>query len=365
MSALERWNETATTSAPGACRGHRRSSRDAAARRRWREDRLRRHQQDQGSRGCAAELEGHGRVELADRRVRSAADRLPEHPEGRRMGRREDEGVGPAERRAGAVAEPDNGFPRGWTNDKFYLAAVSPQAFPIPGTPSAWTPGTERPRPRRRDARDRNDGGGPAEVRRQAEGQVGDRRRPRPTCAAFWNRAGDALRRGKSSTGWKPDAAGPEFGVDAAGGGRGGRGGRGGAAGAGRGGRRRRPPFNRNDVLPRRRRARHASRPRRAATASTRSAAAAHGRSGATLLPAITIPAEQYGRIARMLDKGVPVTIEADIKNTYHPNPMMFNVVGEIPRHRQGGRGRDARRALRLVARVDGRDRQRGRHRRR
>jgi hypothetical protein len=49
-----------------------------------------------------------------------------------------------------------------------------------------------------------------------------------------------------------------------------------------------------------------------------------------TALMAITIPAEQYGRIARMLDKKIPVTIEADIKNTYFPNPPMFNVVGEI-----------------------------------
>jgi hypothetical protein len=32
--------------------------------------------------------------------------------------------------------------PRGWSNDKFYMAAVSPQAFAIPGTPTAWTPGT-------------------------------------------------------------------------------------------------------------------------------------------------------------------------------------------------------------------------------
>ena len=39
-------------------------------------------------------------------------------------------------------------FAHGWSNDKFYLAAVSPQAFPIPGTPVAWTPGTERPRAR-------------------------------------------------------------------------------------------------------------------------------------------------------------------------------------------------------------------------
>src|SRR4029078_364697 len=29
--------------------------------------------------------------------------------------------------------------------------------------------------------------------------------------------------------------------------------------------------------------------------------------------------------------KNVPVTIEADIKNTYTSNPPMFNVVGELP----------------------------------
>ena len=49
-----------------------------------------------------------------------------------------------------------------------------------------------------------------------------------------------------------------------------------------------------------------------------------------TSLPAVAIPAEQYGRIARMLAKNQKVVIEADIKNTYTPNPPMFNVVGEI-----------------------------------
>lgn len=34
-------------------------------------------------------------------------------------------------------------FPRGWTNDKFYMAAVSPQAFPMTGMSTAWTPGTK------------------------------------------------------------------------------------------------------------------------------------------------------------------------------------------------------------------------------
>ena len=50
----------------------------------------------------------------------------------------------------------------------------------------------------------------------------------------------------------------------------------------------------------------------------------------ATILPAITVAAEHYNRIARMLMKNIPVTLEADIKNTYHPKPTMFNVVGEI-----------------------------------
>ena len=50
----------------------------------------------------------------------------------------------------GAAMEPwtadptgnNNGFPRGWVNEKFYLAAVSPQQVPIVGTPTGWTPGT-------------------------------------------------------------------------------------------------------------------------------------------------------------------------------------------------------------------------------
>ena len=70
----------------------------------------------------------------------------------------------------------------------------------------------------------------------------------------------------------------------------------------------------------------------------------------ATTLPAVSIAAEHYDRIARMLAKKIPVTIEADIKNTFYPNPPVFNVVGEIHGHRQGGRGRAARRPHRHVA---------------
>lgn len=51
----------------------------------------------------------------------------------------------------GAALEPwptdptgtNNSFPRGWANSKFYLAAISPNSFPISGMSVAWTPGTK------------------------------------------------------------------------------------------------------------------------------------------------------------------------------------------------------------------------------
>lgn len=48
-------------------------------------------------------------------------------------------------------------------------------------------------------------------------------------------------------------------------------------------------------------------------------------------LPTISVAIEHYGRIARTLDKQMPVKIELDIKNTFHEDPMSFNVIAEIP----------------------------------
>jgi hypothetical protein len=46
----------------------------------------------------------------------------------------------------------------------------------------------------------------------------------------------------------------------------------------------------------------------------------------------LSIAAEHYGRIARMLEKGVPVSLQLDIQNRfYDDNLNSFNVVGEIP----------------------------------
>jgi Zn-dependent M28 family amino/carboxypeptidase len=213
-----------------------------------------------------------------------------------------------------------NGFDRGWTNDKFYMAAVSPQTFPIPGMPAGWTPGTS----------------GlvrgevvlvtetTAEELKQHAGKLRGKwilgQMP-PDVPAFWNPAATratAEELQRMELGTNP---GPEFGVaNPAGPGRGGQGRGRGAGGA--------APFNRNEWFK-----------AEGAAGILSTAPRGHGiyliGGNRTTDPdkgltQVSIPAEQYGRLARMVQKNLPVTIEADIKNTYHPNPAMFNVVGEI-----------------------------------
>jgi Zn-dependent M28 family amino/carboxypeptidase len=49
-------------------------------------------------------------------------------------------------------------------------------------------------------------------------------------------------------------------------------------------------------------------------------------------IPQLTIAAEHYGRIARTLEKDIPVTLELNVKNTFNEaDPNSFTIVGEIP----------------------------------
>jgi carboxypeptidase Q len=53
-------------------------------------------------------------------------------------------------------------------------------------------------------------------------------------------------------------------------------------------------------------------------------------------VPSIVIAVEHYGRLLRTLQKStaanpLAVTIEMEVKNTFHDDPMSFNVVGELP----------------------------------
>ncbi len=224
------------------------------------------------------------------------------------------------------------GFDRGWSNDKFYMAAVSPQSFPIVGTPTAWTPGTSGLVSAEAIVFTATTEEELAQFKGKLTGKwvlMG----PAPDVAAYWTPSSHRYTPQELEAIELGTPPGLELGV-APPGGRGGRGGGGApqqaAAGGRQGGANAAQQFNqkRNDFI----RDEHAL-----GTLST--AARGHGvytiggnrnADPATTLPAIAITAEHYGRIARLLAKNIPVTIEADIKNTYYPNPPMFNVVGEI-----------------------------------
>ena len=221
------------------------------------------------------------------------------------------------------------GFTTGWSNDKFYLAAVSPQAFPIPGTPSAWTPGTNGLVTGEAMLITETT---EADLQKYAGKLKGKFVLPSapPEVAAWWTAPAQRLTAEDLDRRETPVVQ--EFGVTPpggrAGGGRGAApGGRGGRAGA-PGGAPAAPPFSRNAFFL-----------KEGVVAIFATSARGHGiytiggnrnADPKTTLPSITIPAEHYGRMARMIQKGIPVTLEADIRNTFHPNPQMFNVVGEI-----------------------------------
>ena len=281
----------------------------------------------------------------------------------------------------------NNGFPCGWTNDKFYLQAVSPQSFSIPGTPSAWSPGTnglvrgevmlvtetaqdelqqkygagqlrgkwiissgpreiqafwqpqatrftkeeldnmETPR-RTNELGSTAPGGRGGGGRQGAPGGAPAAAPGQPTAAPGAAAGAPAAGRGATPaaaaapapSGTNPCAGTPPAAGATAPAGGGAGAGRGGQGGGG---------FNRNAFLK-----------AQGALGVLNTGNTGHGLytigGGSrsvdpnTLLAQISIPAEQYNRIARMLELKIPVTIEADIKNTYLSNPPMFNVVGEI-----------------------------------
>jgi carboxypeptidase Q len=213
------------------------------------------------------------------------------------------------------------GFARGWSNDKFYMAAVSPQAFPIPGTPTAWTPGTN--------------GLVRGEVvlvtdtaREDLQKYAGTLKgkwiltQAAPDVPAYWTAPStrntiEDLERMALAT-----PAAPEFGLSSPLSGRGG------------------PQAGNRAATLSATEARNEFFRTEGALGLLSTTQRGHGiyviggsraADPAKTLPAVIIPAEQYGRMARILAKNLPVTIEAEIRNTYHPNPEMFNVVGEIP----------------------------------
>ena len=279
-----------------------------------------------------------------------------------------------------------NGFDRGWTNDKFYMAFSSADGkFPIPGTPTAWTPGTNG-----------LVSGGVVLVTAATEEELaafkGKLRgkwiltQAAPDVAAYWDPIAKRYTTDQLQTMELQTPPGLEFGITPPGAGRGAQAGAPPAAQPGQRGAAAAQQVVGTPLAAPPAAAQAGQRGAAAAQSAQRGAAAAApagapaaaaqpapggGRGGqgaaaarnafflaegalgtistaprghgiytisgnraadpATTLPAIAIAAEQYNRIARMLDKNVAVTIEADIKNTFYPNPAVFNIVGELP----------------------------------
>jgi len=267
------------------------------------------------------------------------------------------------------------GFERGWTNDKYYMAFSTPDGkFPIPGTPTAWTPGTTG-----------LVSGGVVLVTATTEEELAAFKgklkgkwiltQAVPDVAAYWDPIAKRYTTEDLQKMELQTPPGLEFGVTPPGQGRGAA-----AAPAPPAGQRGQAaaPAAAPVAAPAGARGQAAAAPPAAAgqrgqaagapVAAQPPAAAGGGRGGpanarnaffvaegalglistaprghgiytisgnraadpATTLPGIAIAAEQYNRIARALAKNVAVTIEADIKNTFYPNPAVFNIVGEI-----------------------------------
>ena len=217
-------------------------------------------------------------------------------------------------------------FGRGWSNDKFYMQATTPGgSFPIIGMSQAWTPGTdglvsgdavvaviETPEDL-------------AKFKGQLKGKwvmtAAMRDVPALWTPSAQRYTADQLKDLEAETDSTPRAGR---------GGRGGAPGRAGGPGGGRGGGQsfaaQRTQFYKDEgvlglIAP----GRGDGGTVFVGGGGSREPNAPAG------VPSITVAIENYGRIARTLERKMPVKIEADIKNTFHEDTSSFNVVGELP----------------------------------
>ena len=222
-----------------------------------------------------------------------------------------------------AKLEPWGYFGRGWTNDRLSLHVIAPTPWPVIAYAAAWTPGTN--------------GAVTGEVVRVEADSAPDlakyrgklknafvmlvpKRELNPRFTADAERYTEA---GLDSLEVPPAAR-------AGGAGRGGRGGGGGRGGAGA------PSFTqvRADFL---------ATEGVAAIIQPGSGNSAHGtvftggagsrdpKNPTRTLTLILAP-EHYNRIARIVEKGQPVRMEANVKNTFYDQDLnAFNIVAEIP----------------------------------
>jgi carboxypeptidase Q len=251
-------------------------------------------------------------------------------------------------RAAGATNVAMETFPfgRGWTNEKTYVQVTAPVPFSVIAYPGAWTPGTRGLVSGEVSIVQIDSAGDFAKYRGQLRGKVvlmGTYRDVGPNVQANMRRYTDAELEALADL--------PRPAVAPAGGGRGGAagaGGRGGAAagaaaGGGRGGAQ---PINPilNAAQLRTARAQFLAdegvlavlEPARGdgGTVFISTSAAVGGsrdKANPTVVPALAVAVEHWGRMYRQVQLGVPVRIELDVRNTFHDDDEnSFNIVGEL-----------------------------------
>jgi carboxypeptidase Q len=216
-------------------------------------------------------------------------------------------------------------FGRGWTNERMVAHAISPTPFPIIAYASAWTPGTKGAVRGEVVLVDADSVADLEKYRGKLRGKIVFTQPPRDSVPPRFTP--DAVRLADSSLSRMAQAA---FTADPP---------RGGG-----------PNSNANNAQANRFQAAQAV--QRALTAFLAeedvlaSVTPGRGEDGTvfvggggsrdarnpTKVPGIVFAAEHYGRIARMVEKGLPVTVELDVKNTFHDdNPNSFNIIAEIP----------------------------------
>jgi carboxypeptidase Q len=210
-------------------------------------------------------------------------------------------------------------FGRGWVNDKTYVQVTAPVAFPVIAYPGAWSDGT--------NGLVSSDVilvpstiGTPAQFapfRGKLKGKIVVSQAPTPTPALF-NAPGHRY------TKEELDAMSNPYPLPSGRGrGRGGFGGRGGAS-----------QIDLNACF----QAEGVAAVLRPGSGNSTggnvfvSAAGSREANAPHAVPLLSLTPEHYGRIYRILEKGLPVRMEVDVRNTFYNNDLnSFNIVAEIP----------------------------------
>jgi hypothetical protein len=229
---------------------------------------------------------------------------------------------------ANAKMESWGPFGRGWSNERMVAQVVSPRPFPIIAYPAAWTPGTNGPVKAEVTLMKADSAPDLEKYRGKLRGKIVFTQAPRDSVPPHFT--ADASRLADSSLSKMAEVP---FTADPP------------RAQGGPGG----PNAGNNPQANRFQAARAFQQalssflvdegvvavvtPGRGDDGTVFSGASgSRDPSNPTKVPGLIFSTEHYGRIARMVEKGVPVTVELDVKNTfYDDNQNSFNIVAEIP----------------------------------